>query len=83
MPKLRKTSDRSKSRASEEYRQCLEARHGVHVPEREVEAFEAVFCVALKRPSHAEAMLTAVRAGAAEGQRRNRAAAAGAGGDGQ
>jgi hypothetical protein len=70
--------------AAEVYRRDLRHRFGEGVPEREVEAFEAVFRVARQHVEHTEAMRTAMKAalrtGAAEGQRR-KAAAKGGGAD--
>ena len=56
--------------AAEDYRQYLRRRFGEGVPEKEVEAFEAVFRVACRHAEHIEAMRVALRAGSAEGQRR-------------
>jgi hypothetical protein len=72
-------------RAAENYRQDLRQRYGPGVPEREIEAFAAVFPVARWYAEHTEAMHTALRAGASEGQRRkavsqNRAADGAGGG---
>lgn len=52
---------------------------GPGVPVQEIEAFAAVFQIARKHAEHDEAMLAAVRAGAAESQRRKVATRGGGG----